>query len=389
VAAPGWIEGLIIEGVIPGVGGVLTFVPGLMALFFFIGLLEDSGYLARAAVVMDRFMGALGLRGRSFVPLILGFGCAVPAIYATRTLESRRDRILTSLLIPLMSCSARLPVYVVFGLAFFGRQADLVIWGLYALGVVMAAFAGAVFSRTVFRTPQPSPFLLELPAYSMPDLRGLWRQIARRTGSFIRNAGTVILAASVIVWLLLNLPLGVQSLQESWFGGISAAVAPVLEPAGFGRWEPAGSLMSGLIAKEVVVATMSQIYLGAELNSGLDTESSLLTDLRSTAVGFVSASAAAGREMVEVLTPFVDVFPAETQVEDTMLSSALRQFFTPLSALAFLVFVLMYIPCIATLGALRGEFGWRWAWFAALWQTGGAWLLATIVYQGGRIMGLA
>ncbi|NIS81770.1 MAG: ferrous iron transport protein B [Anaerolineales bacterium] len=388
--APAWLRGLLLDGVIVGVGGVLVFLPGLFMLFLFIGLLEDSGYLARAAVVMDRFMSLLGLHGKSFVPLVLGFGCAVPAIYATRTLENRRDRILTAMLIPLMSCSARLPVYVVFGLAFFGRRANLVIWGLYALGILVAAVVGVLFSRTFLKGWGASTFVMELPRYSFPSLRNLWIQVSHRTGSFIRNAGTVILLASVVIWALLNLPLGSPDLSGSWFARISATLAPILRPAGFGSWETTGALLSGLVAKEVVVSTMSQIYVGEE--RGLPAEASFTfgEELVGIGGGFLEATVEAGKEFLEVLTPGVALFDeGEEGVEDTALRRALKREFTPLSALAFLVFVLLYVPCVATLGTIRGEFGWKWAAIAALWQSAVAWAMAVIVFQVGRLLGYA
>lgn len=388
--APAWLQGLILDGVIAGVGGVLIFIPGLFFLFLCIGFLEDSGYLARAAVVMDRFMSFLGLRGKSFVPMILGFGCAVPAIYATRTLENKRDRILTSLLIPLMSCSARMPVYVVFGLAFFNHRANWVLWGLYALGVFIAAIVGIIFSRTIFKQRRETSFVIELPSYQLPSLRSLWDQIAARIGKFIRNAGTVILAASVVIWLLLNMPWGVTKLDESWFGQVGKSIAPVLRPAGFGNWESAGSLVSGLVAKEIVISTMSQIYIGEGRHDADIKESNFIQDLADIGTGFIQATGEAGKQLLELLTPGIPLFEETDPVtEDTQLGSALQQVFTPLTALAFLVFVLLYVPCVATLGTIRSEFGWRWALFAAVWQTGVAWMMSTLVYQAGHLLGYA
>jgi len=385
--APVWLEGLILDGVIVGVGGVMVFVPGLVVLFLFIALLEDSGYMARVAVVMDRFMSFLGLRGKSFMPMILGFGCAVPAIYATRTLESHRNRILTGLLVPLMSCSARLPVYVVFGLAFFGRNANLVIWGLYGFGVAVAAVVGLIFSHTIFKTNETSVFVIELPPYNLPTTKSLWFHVSHRIGIFIRHAGTIILAASIVIWMLLNMPLGVSKLDQSWFGRISNVIAPILEPAGLGNWEATGSLITGLIAKEVVVSTMSQIYVGEEQDNDFLEQITFGEDLAYIGNGFLAATIDAGKELVETLTPGLTIFGMEEEIEDTALSGALQDVFTPLTALTFLVFVLLYVPCVATLGAIRGEFGWKWAVFSAVYQTVTAWLLAVLVYQGGLLLG--
>ncbi|HEY5730758.1 MAG TPA: ferrous iron transporter B, partial [Anaerolineales bacterium] len=204
ITAPAWIHSLVIDGIVAGVGGVLVFVPGLLILYFFLALLEDSGYMSRAAFVMDRFMRVVGLHGKSFIPMILGFGCAVPAIYATRTIASRRDRVLTALLVPLMSCSARLPVYVVFGLAFFGVRAGTVIWAMYALGIVVAMLAGMVFTRTILKPDATSAFVLELPPYRQPALKSVLIHMWENTREFVRKAGTLILFASVIMWFLLN-----------------------------------------------------------------------------------------------------------------------------------------------------------------------------------------
>jgi ferrous iron transport protein B len=388
VQAPDWLQGLLLDGVIAGVGGVLVFLPGLVVLFLFIALMEDSGYLARVAVVMDRFLNYIGLNGKSFVPMILGFGCAVPAIYATRTLESRRERILTSLLVPLMSCAARLPVYVVFALAFFNQRADLVIWGLYALGILVAGLIGWLFTRTLFKKSSSEKFfVMELPPYRTPTLRGLWIHISQRVGDFIRNAGTLILAAAVVVWLLLNLPLGVQDLRESYFGQLSATFAPVMEPAGFGTWEATGSLMTGLVAKEVVISTMSQIYVGEVLTSEEAPTSTFGEDLIGIGSGFFQATVEAAKAMLETLTPGITLFH-EPESDEAAISLAmnLQTAFSPLSALAFMVFVLLYVPCIATLGAIRAEFGARWAAFSASYQIAIAWLLAVTVFQVGSLI---
>lgn len=390
IRAPAWLNALILSGVVPGVGGVLVFLPGLVALYFFIGLLEDSGYLSRAAFVMDRFMSLLGLHGKSFVPMILGFGCSVPAVYATRMLENKRERILTALLVPFMSCSARLPVYVVFSLAFFPQAANLVIFALYGFGILVAILSGLLFSRTVLSAGEAPAFVLELPPYRLPNLRSLWNHVMQRTWHFIRNAGTVILAASMVIWLLLNLPWGRSGLRESWFGSVSSAAAPVFTPAGFGTWEAAGSLMTGLVAKEVVVSTMAQIHLGEsdDLHPPVD-GGSFREDVVAIGRGFSTATVQSGQALLRAATPFL-TWEAKTEpASSTALSAELEEHFSPAAALAFLVFTLLYVPCVATLGALRSEFGWKWAVFSAAYQTGSAWMLAVIVFQIGRLAGLA
>jgi ferrous iron transport protein B len=385
VTAPAWIHSLVIDGIVAGVGGVLVFVPGLLILYFFLALLEDSGYMSRAAFVMDRFMRVVGLHGKSFIPMILGFGCAVPAIYATRTIASRRDRILTALLVPLMSCSARLPVYVVFGLAFFGARAGTVIWAMYALGILVAMLAGMVFTRTILKPDASSAFVLELPPYRQPAMKSVLIHMWENTSEFIRKAGTMIFATSVIMWFLLNLPWGVENQRDSYFGTVSSVISPVFAPLGFDNWETGGALVTGFVAKEIVVSTMSQIYLGGE-EAQVAEPTTLGDDLIGIGQGFLDATISSGKILISIL-PGVNLVDEEIESEDTALSLALQENFTPLSALALLVFVLLYVPCVATLGAIKHEFGASWAVTSAVYQTGVAWLVAFIVYQGGLLLG--
>ncbi len=388
ISAPDWFISLAVGGVIAGVGAVLVFVPGLIVLYLFLTLLEDSGYMARVAFVMDRVMRFTGLHGKSFMPMILGFGCAVPAIYSTRTLESRTQRILTSLVLPLMSCSARLPVYVVFGLAFFGAAAGNVITALYVFGIVMAAIVATVMSRTILREREDSVFALELPPYRVPMLRVLLRHTGQKTREFVVKAGTVIFTVVVILWFAMSLPWGVEDQRDSYFGQASAAVAPVFAPAGFGTWQATGALATGFIAKEVVVSTMGQIYIGGEDTDGAAVATPTIgEDVREIATGFVAAVDGAVRATLSLL-PGVDLVVAdEAQPEDTQLSTALGAAFTPLAAVGFLVFVLIYTPCVATLAAIRDEFGWRWAALSGAYQFGIAWLLAVVIFQVGTFLG--
>jgi ferrous iron transport protein B len=385
VLAPLWIRSLLIDGIVAGVGGVLVFVPGLLILYFFLALLEDSGYMSRAAFVMDRFMRVVGLHGKSFIPMILGFGCAVPAVYATRTIASRRDRVLTALLVPLMSCSARLPVYVVFGLAFFGARAGTVIWGMYALGIVVAMLAGMVFSHTILKPDVSSAFVLELPPYRQPALKSVLIHMWENTREFVRKAGTTILSVSVVMWLLLNLPWGVTNQRDSYFGKVSGGVAPVFAPLGFGNWETGGALVAGFMAKEIVVSTMSQIYLGGEDTQPVE-PATFGEDLIGIGSGFINATVDSGRILFSII-PGVNLVNEKDGTEDTALSLALRQRFNSLSAVALLVFVLLYVPCVATLGAIKHEFGTSWAITSAVYQTAVAWLVAFIIFQGGRLLG--
>jgi ferrous iron transport protein B len=385
--APDWLLSLAVDGVVAGVGGVLVFVPGLLVLYFFLAVLEDSGYMARAAFVMDRFMRVVGLHGKSFIPMILGFGCAVPAIYATRTIASRRDRILTALLVPLMSCSARLPVYVVFGMAFFAAHAGTVIWLLYALGIIVALLAGLVFTHTLLKPNTSSAFVLELPPYRRPAFKGTLIHMWEHTSEFVRKAGTLIFALSIVMWVLLRLPLGVEDQQDSLFGRVSTAIAPVFAPLGFGDWETAGALVTGFVAKEVVVSTLSQIYVGEAESAEAEVPVSLGEDLTTIFGGFVTAVVDAGRIFLSLI-PGVNLVPPDEAPQETALSLALQERFTPLTAVAFLVFVLLYVPCIATIGAIKHEFGTSWAVLSAVYQTSVAWLLAFLIFQGGRLIGL-
>ena len=383
---PAWIHSLVIDGIVAGAGGVLVFVPGLLILYFFLALLEDSGYMSRAAFVMDRFMRIVGLHGKSFIPMILGFGCAVPAIYATRTIASRRDRVLTALLVPLMSCSARLPVYVVFGLAFFGSRAGTVIWAMYALGILVAMLAGMVFTRTILKPDATSAFVLELPPYRQPAMKSVLIHMWENTREFVRKAGTMILFTSVVMWFLLNLPWGVTEQRDSYFGKVSNAISPIFTPLGFGSWETGGALVSGFMAKEIVVSTMSQIYLGGEDVETVEPKT-FSEEVIGVGTGFVDATLSSGKILLSII-PGVNLIGEEAENEDTALSIALRKQFTPLSAVSLLIFVLLYVPCVATLGAIKHEFGTSWAITSAVYQTAVAWLMAFIVYQGGLLLGL-
>jgi ferrous iron transport protein B len=284
-----------------------------------------------------------------------------------------------------MSCSARLPVYVVFGLAFFGARAGTVIWAMYALGIVVAMVAGMVFTRTILKPDVSSAFVLELPPYRQPALKSVLIHMWENTREFVRKAGTMILNASIIMWLLLNLPWGVSHQRDSYFGKFSGTLSPIFAPLGFGNWETGGALISGFMAKEIVVSTMSQIYLG-DAETQLSEPSTLVEDLTFIGTGFVEAGVNSGKIFLSIL-PGVDLVNEETQTEDTLLSLALRENFNTLSAVALLVFVLLYVPCVATLGAIKHEFGMSWAVTSAVYQTGVAWVTAFLVYQGGRLLG--
>ncbi len=386
--APDWVSSLIVDGVLAGVGGILVFLPGLYFMYLLLAILEQSGYMARAAFVMDRFMNKAGLHGKSFIPMILGFGCNVPAIYATRTIKKREARILTSLLIPFMSCSARLPVYLIFGMAFFPEQSNIVIFSLYLLGIIVAASIGIILSRTLFQGETLSIMVMELPPYRIPTISSILKYAKNQSGRFVKNAGTIIVVFSTILWILLNLPLGVQNAKESYFGTVSNSIAPILAPAGFGTWEASGALVTGLVAKEIVVSTFAQIYHIPQEENPIVNEVGIVQELKDIAIGFGDAIILAGQETLEIFTPGIDLFPQEELREDIGLSKALHSSFTPLSAYAFLVFVLLYVPCAATMSAQKQEFGWKWMTVSILITLIVPWILSVLVFQGGTLLGL-
>ncbi len=335
------ISSFICDGIIGGVGGVLTFLPIIIIMFLFISILEDSGYLARAAFVMDRVMHKLvGLHGKSFIPMILGFGCGVPAIMATRTMENESDRLLSMMLVPFMSCTARLPVYALIISAFFAANQGEVLFSIYILGIVVALVVAAILKRTMFKG-MSSPFVMELPTYKVPSLKGVLLHTWDKTKGFLRKAGTIILAASIIIWVLSSVPFGVDyGSQESAIGQIGTAIEPVFAPLGFGEWQPAVAILFGLVAKEVVVSTFSSLF-------GVD-------------------------EQVQVLSQHVD------------------DLFTPLSAYAFMAFVLLYVPCFATIGTIKQETnGWRWPLTMSAITLVTGYIVALIIYQGGSLLGFA
>ncbi len=382
-----WFESLTVDGIIAGVGGVLVFVPVLMFLYFFLALLEDSGYMARAAFVMDRLMHALGLHGKSFMPMLIGFGCTVPAVYATRTLANEDDRKLTGFLAPMMSCGARLPVYAIFAAAFFPDNAGRFIFGLYLLGIVLAIVTGMVLKRTLFAGKPPSPFVMELPPYRLPTLKGILIHMWERSSVFVRKAATIIMAVSVILWFLMNIPWGVENPRDSLFGQASAAIAPLLAPAGFGDWQAAGSLVTGFVAKEVVVGTMSQIYVGGAEEEEAEEPTTFFQDVGEIVIGFCGATVDTVKATVSLI-PGVDLMgEEEEEEEDTALVQALQENYTPLSALAFNVFVLLYIPCMVCVAAQRQEYGDKWTLFNAVYLTALGWVAAVLVFQIGRLMG--
>ena len=329
------VHSLIIDGAFSGVGSVLSFIPTIVVLFFFLSLLEDSGYMARVAFVMDKLLRKIGLSGRSFVPMLIGFGCSVPAIMATRTLSSERDRKMTILLTPFMSCSAKLPIYGMFTMAFFPHHRAWVMMGLYVFGMLVGILSGLVFKKTIFRG-KPVPFVMELPNYRLPSPKSVLLLLWDKAKDFLTRAFTVIFIATLVIWFFqsfdtrLNV---VASSADSMLAGIGRFLSPIFAPLGFTDWRASTALLTGLTAKEAVISTFAVL----------------------------TGAASAG------------------------LPEALHTIFTPLSACAFLVFTLLYTPCIAAINAVRVEMRSRWAALAVVfYQTGIAWVFGALVYQAGR-----
>jgi ferrous iron transport protein B len=388
-----WFESLIVDGVIAGVGGVLVFVPVLLFLYLFLALLEDSGYMARAAFVMDRLMHTLGLHGKSFLPMLVGFGCTVPAVYATRTLENEEDRKLTGFLVPMMSCGARLPVYTVFAAAFFAANAGRFVFSMYILGIALAVVTGIIMKRTLFKGKPPAPFVMELPPYRLPTFRGVWTHMWERTSMFVKRATTIIMASSILIWFLLAVPIrgdgsfANTDVEDSLFAGVAGLVAPIFKPAGFGTWEASGSLVTGFIAKEVVVGTMSQIYVGGEGAEEVAEPTTFFEDLGEIVTGFVGATIDTVKAAISII-PGVDMMGGGEEGEDTALITALQQNFTTRQAVAFNVFVLLYVPCMVAVAAQRQEYGTRWTLFNAAYLTGLGWIAAVLINQVGALLGI-
>lgn len=396
-----WVESLLVDGIIAGVGGILTFVPVLIALYLALAVLEDSGYMARGAFVMDNLMHVFGLHGKSFVPLVIGFGCTVPAMYATRTLESRKDRILTGLLVPFMSCGARLPVYVLFATIFFPENPGLVVFWLYLIGVLLAILAGVLLRKFVFQGKEPSPFVMELPSYRMPTLKAIWIHTWERTSSFLKKASTVIMVASMVIWLLLSTPVsGAETFanvapENSAFGKISSLITPILRPLGFGEWQISGALVSGLTGKEVIITTLAQAYGESQTAAGEEEIAQLHIgrDIGSILVSFVEATGDTLRAIPGIFG--IQIGQGEAAEESTSLMKTIESSFDrssnghgKLAGFSFLIFVLLYTPCVVALAAEKQELGNKWMWFTILGQAGLAWIASLLVFQGGLLLGL-
>ena len=342
----GPIKDMVVDGIIGGVGGVIVFLPNILILYFFISLMEDSGYMSRAAFIMDKAMHRMGLHGKSFITLIMGFGCNVPAVLATRMIESRKSRLITMLVTPLMSCSARLPVYIIFVAAFFPRHSGIVLMGLYLTGILLAVLVARLLSRTVMRGDE-TPYVMELTPYRRP----VWRVILKHTWDkgyeYLKKMGGVILIASIVVWFLGYYPRSEQystpaeQQEHTYIGHIGKVIEPAIAPLGF-DWKMGIGLVSGVGAKELIVSTLGVLYANQEV--------------------------------------------ADTAESEAQIAAALQSVTTPAAALAYMLFVLIYFPCLATLIAIKKETrGWGWAIFTAVYTTALAWVVAFVAYRVGLL----
>ncbi|MBF0384311.1 MAG: ferrous iron transport protein B [Candidatus Omnitrophica bacterium] len=346
----GMLNDLVVNGIISGIGGVVVFLPNILILFFFISLFEDTGYMARAAFIMDRVMHTLGLHGKSFIPMIMGFGCNTSAIMGARTLENKTDRILTILINPLVSCSARLPVYVLLAGTFFGRNAGTVIFSIYITGIILAILVGQLFRKTIFKG-EAAPFVMELPPYRIPRVQSILIHMWEKASIFLRKVGGIILIASILIWFMTAFPKPKSDSQialshdehilNSYAGRAGKFIEPVLEPLGFG-WKGGIALLTGIAAKEIVVSTFGVLYQAGE----------------------------------------------NVNEENDTLRNALKKDMTPMAALSFMLFTLIYIPCVGTLGVMYRELGsLKWTLFGVGYSLILAWLVSFIAYQGGLILG--
>ena len=342
ISAPAWLVSFFAEGVINGVGAVVEFVPLITVLYLLLGFLEDSGYMARAAYIWDDVMRKFGLQGKAFVSMIIGFGCNVPGIMSARTLDNKKDRMITTLINPFMSCGAKIPIYMVFIAAFFPDYGGIVLFSLYFLGILLAMIMAKIFSKTLFKG-ESSYFIMEIPPYRMPGIKNVLRNMWDNVFGFLKRAGTTVFAVVTLVWVLAVLPGSVEPYsQQSFLGQIGTFIAPIFRPAGFGGWQEAVALFAGIPAKEAVVGTLGMLYAGQYVEEG------------------------------------------------TILVDAIQQHFTSLTALSYMVMTLLYTPCAAVLGTVKKETNsYKWMIFLAVYTFAIAWLFAVAVFQIGSLLGFS
>lgn len=353
IMPPGELRDLLVDGIITGVGSVLVFLPNIVILFTFISFFEDSGYMARAAFIMDRIMHRIGLHGKSFIPLLMGFGCNVPAILATRTLESRKDRIMTILMIPFMSCSARLPIYMLFVTAFFEKHQALILMSLYAVGILVGVISSLIGKRFMFKK-QEAPFVMELPPYRIPTFRNIFSHMWHNSSQYLKKISSVILVASIAIWALGYFPRQPEGtsrkeqVENSYIGKIGHAIEPVVRPLGF-DWKMGVGIVTGFGAKEIIVSTLGILYNPD--TEAIETLDDYSDDPGNLAANLRNAEYSSGPKTGEKV-------------------------FTPLIAYGFLLFVLLYMPCAAAITTIYKELNWRWALLVATYTTAVAWIVS-------------
>lgn len=391
---PDWLSSLIIDGIVGGVGGVLTFVPVMVFLYFFLAILEESGYMSRVAFLMDKIMRRLGLNGKSFVPMVVGFGCTVPAIYATRTLEDESSRKLTAAMSPFMSCGARLPVYGLFTAAFFGAKAGLVVVSIYIFGIVVAILVGLGLKNIKGFKSENKALLIELPPYRIPSLKVILNSTWLRVFDYIKRAGTVILGVMMILWALTYFPNNGDS-NSSYIAKFGHTFAPIMKPTGFGdRWETVAAIPPSIAAKEVVVGFLAQALPLAD-EEVVDEEVEETTfgeDLMEQVKGFGVAvkDSVVGMLSLDVEGLFTTPDAEEIEEEGRGIVQATANLWpnddlAPLRAYSFMVFILLVVPCVATLGAIKHEFGWRYLGFVVSIMLVVPYVASTLVFQIGKL----
>lgn len=386
IGAPGWAMRFVSEAIIAGVGFVLTFVPLVACIYFFITVLEMSGYLPRIAFLMDRFMHKLGLHGNMITPLLLGFGCNVPAIMATKNMRSKTDRVLVIMMIPFMSCPARLVVFAFFAITFFDSPA-LVITSLYGIGIVVAVLTALVLKRSLFRGRTES-FVLELPPYRMPSLRTVMVIVVAHVKAFLTRAGITIFVVSLVVWLMLNLPVGSAGTDRSIAAMVGKTLTPVFEPIGLSDWRAPSSLIPGFLAREIVLSTMAIIYSSTEGEVQGDAAGQAEEPFSPTA-GLRDQASALGASVVDSLKSLGALVPGAFDISSAggsnTLRSKIKESFTPLSAYSFMLLLLVYNSCVATVTVMIREVGRKLALGFLVYSFAAAWLLAFISYQLGSL----
>ena len=362
---PDWLYSFIIDGVISGVGSVLTFVPLMFFIYFFMAILEECGYMARVAFILNKIMTKVGLSGKAFIPMLVGFGCTVPAIYATRTLENEKTRRLTGVISTFMSCGARLPVFSLLAVAFFSKNAALVVVSIYVMGVLTAILAAFILKRFDYFKGDNTELLIELPPYRLPSFKVVWNSMKIKTLSYVKKATTVILAILLVIWVLSYFPNN-NDVETSYLGQMSKVVQPIFKPTGFGdRWEPVASIVPSIIAKETVVGFLGQVLLTSQ-ESDEELEYNFSEDVKEQLIGLKDAFISSIKSLGNISKFHIDTLTLsdeETLEEDAggNIIPAIRSLWNdrlgPIRAYSFMIYVLLVVPCAVSLGALKQEFG--------------------------------